>query len=66
MRRTIFPSWKASSGQFVARCLARALFASPGSLASAPTQCLLTPVSPPVSLSAREMKAAILPVLRSL
>lgn len=46
-------------------CLAGSLFASPESLASAPTQCLLTPVSHPVSLSTGEMKAALLPALRS-
>lgn len=49
----------------MASCLAGALFAPPESSASAPTQCLLTPVSHPVSLSAGEMKAALLPVLRS-
>lgn len=35
------------------------------SLASGPPGCLVTPVSHPVSLSAGEMKAALLSVLRS-
>lgn len=42
-----------------------ASFASTESLASAPTRCLVTPVSHPVSLGAGEMKAALLSVLRS-
>lgn len=46
----------------MSRCLAGALFALPESLASAPTQCLLTPVSHPVSVSTGETKAALLPV----
>lgn len=64
-RRIIFLHGKPQGQQFVARCLAGVLFASPESLASAPTQCLLTPVSHPVSLSTGEMKAALLPALRS-
>ena len=46
-------------------CLAGPPFASPENLASAPTQCLPTPVSHLISLGAGEMKAALLSVLRS-
>lgn len=58
-RRTIFLYGKPQSGS-----LWQGVLQEPSlhrqSLASAPTQCLLTPVSHPVSLSAGEMKAALL------